>query len=652
MRASVLVGFLVLGVLASTGERAAAAQFDCGQPQSTGDSPLTSDCLAILRAAVGQPIPNCSGEYFCVCDVNGDGRITVDDALDVLRCAIGRCYCPIYPYCGSWLNCQCEPPGLACTSAEIFSRPGSDLDIGWTGMAHDMDGANGSSITLRVKRECSVTTTQECEHDDDCPGEETCEPTCDCNGDSSCELTGPTHQKKCQNNLKDCETNADCQASVPCVHTLGPPLPLASGGTPICVVSVFVDPITGTANSQTGEGEISTNLRSRVFLGITLDKPCPRCGAPDQNPEVGDQFTCSGGQFPNASCIVEGVSEDFGGTSSDCPPEIAANVSGPDIAIRFHRVSTGTATKTAKLPCKSAGLFAGNPTAPGSNPKCIDRLGPGDPVCTSNADCKRCTDDVATSCASNGDCTGKGVCGEAPDQPITCGFWCHCGFCDNNPALPCFETTDCPDGQACIAGSGPHNTANMGQQRPNDCFNDGFVCGSGIDEQCAATLNSTCSDQPYRFCDTNQDCEAFDAGFCNFEPQPCFEPRITDTGVPSPLGKYCAFENKACTTNVDCANEGDYCAPDSSRPETVALFCVPATISGPVNTAGGITGPGSVHLNSFVQVCRCGDGVVGCDEDCDDSNVFNGDGCDDLCQDEMVPSGSNELRERDREVSR
>jgi hypothetical protein len=628
----ILAALVLGGLLAASPGVAPAAQYDCGQPQSTGDSPLTSDALAVLRAAVGQSVANCTGIYFCVCDVDNNGTILTADALRVLRAAVGQV---VTLNCGP--NCPDEGPSeLPCTSAEIFTRPGSDLDSGWTGLAHNSDIILGASITVRVKRECSVTTSQECEHDEDCPGEETCEPTCDCNDDVTCEATGPTHQRKCQNNLTDCETNADCQASIPCVHVFGPPLPLASGGTPVCVVSVFADPITGTANSQTGEAEISTNLRSRVFLGITLDKPCPRCGTPAQNPEIGDQFTCSGGQFNNAACIVEGVSEDFGGTSTDCPPELSANVSGTGLAIRFSQVTTGTSTKTAKLPCKSAGLFSANPTVPGSNPKCIDKLAPGDPVCTSNADCKRCTGDSSTSCASNGDCTGNGFCAEAPDQPISCGFWCNCGFCDNIATLPCFETSDCTGDQVCVAGTGAQNTANMGQQRPNDCINDGFVCGSGgIDEQCATTLKSSCSDQPYRTCDTDQDCEGFNAGFCNFEARPCFESRITRTGVPSPLGEYCAFENKTCATNADCSSvEGDFCAPDSSRAQTVALFCVPATISGPVNTAGGITGPGAVRLNSFMQVCRCGDSVEGCDEECDDGNTTNGDGCDDLCQDE------------------
>ena len=146
-------------------------------------------------------------------------------------------------------------------------------------------------------------------------------------------------------------------------------------------------------------------------------------------------FTCQGGQNPGASCRVDGVSVDFGGTSSDCPPTLDGNISGSGLAIRFQQLTTGTTTKTAALPCKGIGTTA-NPLNPGTNPKCVDRTGSGDPVCTSNADCKRCTEDVTISCTSNGDCTGNGTCAEAPDQPITCGYWCNCGFCNQNPSLP------------------------------------------------------------------------------------------------------------------------------------------------------------------------------------------------------------------------
>ena len=38
-------------------------------------------------------------------------------------------------------------------------------------------------------------------------------------------------------------------------------------------------------------------------------------------------------------------------------------------------------------------------------------------------------------------CDGS-VCLAAPDQPVSCGFYCHCGFCDDDPNFPCFGDED------------------------------------------------------------------------------------------------------------------------------------------------------------------------------------------------------------------
>jgi cysteine-rich repeat protein len=57
----------------------------CSQPLSgEADGPKASDCLYILRAAVGS-VPCCN----CPCDVNGSGTFTASDALLCLRRAVG-----------------------------------------------------------------------------------------------------------------------------------------------------------------------------------------------------------------------------------------------------------------------------------------------------------------------------------------------------------------------------------------------------------------------------------------------------------------------------------------------------------------------------------------------------------------------------------
>ncbi len=597
---------------------ALAAKGDCSQPSSSGTTPRASDCLFILKTAVGSE--TCTPE--CICDVNGDGRVRASDALTCLKVAVGQ---------NIPLACDCPVDGVACTSAEFRALVGSDLDSGWTGVAHNAELIEGAAISFRTARRCS-TSDELCVEDEDCPGAETCDPTCDCLSDTECEVAGPSHEKRCITNLQECDSNEDCPAGVDCKHLFGPPLPLSSAGNPVCVLSLFDSDITGTADTSTGDSVISVNLRSRVFLGIAIDQPCPRCGRVAQNPKVGDTFTCTGGQFPNAACTVDAVSPDFGGVSYDCPPSTNGNISGQGLAIIFDEVTTGTTTKTAKLPCANF-LFGDNPLNGPAH--CTDDF--TGPTCSSNADCLRCINDATKACSSNADCSSVGgACGEAPDQPITCGYWCHCGFCGDDPDLPCFEDSDCPGELTCEVGSG-NATANAAQTQPNECGSGAlFICGLEAKELCHDTFQGTCSGQSFRACSNDSTCSANNAGVCQFEFKPCFESQISRTGAPSPIGSYCASDpskDTQCTTNADCAG-ADVCVDDSSRPTTAALFCVPATSSSTINSAGGLTGPGAIALKSFVKICRCGDGEIGCDETCDDGNAVGGDGCDENCQTE------------------
>jgi len=66
--------------------RARSAQGDCGQPVTNGSAPTASDCLYILRTAVGSEA--CTPE--CICDVNAAGGVTATDALTCLKKAVGQ----------------------------------------------------------------------------------------------------------------------------------------------------------------------------------------------------------------------------------------------------------------------------------------------------------------------------------------------------------------------------------------------------------------------------------------------------------------------------------------------------------------------------------------------------------------------------------
>ncbi len=510
----------------------------------------------------------------------------------------------------------------ACDGGILELRPGSTLDYGWTGGAHGDDPGTGTSFAFAIQRRCANDSSP-CDGDEDCGGAE-CVRTCDCASDTSCEITGPVGGRRCLGSFAECSTNADCGFGA-CVSMTGPPVPQSNYGTPICTVPYFDAPLTGAIDTATGEVNLASTLRWNVRLGIAIDKPCPLCGSPDQAPTTGDTFTCDGGLNNGKPCTVDGVSDEFGGTSYDCPPDTSFGVGGFGNAVPLPELTTGTSTRTAQLPCKSFG-FTGNPLNPASNPKCTDRTGPEDPICTSNADCRRCSGDPAIACDADDDCPGSGACAEAPDQPVTCGYWCHCGFCNGDPQRACFEDGDCGEGGVCQQGTGTGTQPNAPQQRHNDCSFDKFICG-GEDETCATSQTGACSDQPYRSCSSNTDCEASSAGLCELAPRPCFGPRIERQGNPASLGAYCSTAGTPCSSNADC--DGDACRPDTMSPDLAAVFCMPATTSSVLNSALGITGPVALEWKSSIRMCRCDVYAPECEVLCgppDPCGDWNGDG--------------------------
>ncbi len=596
---------------------ATASAGQCGQPVSQTEGPGAADSLAILQEAVGGATA-CDAKP-CICDVNGSGKVSAIDALITLKKAVGQDVA---------LVCSCPPIDyLGCSSVEATILPGSMLDLGWTGLSHDLPLAAGFKLQFDVVSRCSNDQSI-CEKNADCPANGTCKRTCDCVDDTTCELAGPVGPKRCRTTLAECTSNADCAAGVPCMDTFSPPQPLSSGGTPTCIVPFFQESIHGTADVASGEVLLEgATLLWRIVLGITLDQPCPRCGQTGQQPAIGDAFTCEGGQSPGEACTVDAVHPYFGGTSYDCPPNLSSAIMGNGQTVRLQALTTGNTTRTAQLPCSDFS-FQSHPSR--GNGKCGDN----NAACTSNADCTRCSEDPTTACASNADCTDKGACAEAPDQPVTCGFWCHCGFCNNDPNLPCFQDGDCGDGKICMVGTGGSTAQNAPQKKPNDCSGDKFICGLSEDETCDSTPTGACSEQPWRNCQDDLVCETNGAGTCVLEPRSCFEPRVTRHGEPSALAGHCEADGGPCSNNADCATIGDACLSRTMAPALEALGCMPASSSNAVNSVHGTTGPASLRLEQLLRWCSCGDSELGCSEQCDDGNQIPGDGCDERCREE------------------
>jgi uncharacterized repeat protein (TIGR01451 family) len=87
-----------------------AANGDCSQPLSTGAAPTASDCLFILRTAVGSQVCDPA----CVCDTNGAGGTSATDALLCLKAAVAE---PVT------LSCPCETVGEASIAIAINPNP-------------------------------------------------------------------------------------------------------------------------------------------------------------------------------------------------------------------------------------------------------------------------------------------------------------------------------------------------------------------------------------------------------------------------------------------------------------------------------------------------------------------------------------------------
>jgi hypothetical protein len=130
----------LLGVIVAVAPSTPAfgASGDCSQPVSNGAKPVASDCLFILRTAVGSQTCNPA----CICDVNGSGgKATASDALACLKTSVGG---------NGLLDCTCGTPE---TDGDNFDDNAKDPTRWGTDDVH----ANGhlSEEVTRVHYTCS-----------------------------------------------------------------------------------------------------------------------------------------------------------------------------------------------------------------------------------------------------------------------------------------------------------------------------------------------------------------------------------------------------------------------------------------------------------------------------------------------------------------
>ena len=118
LKAALAPLFLTLILIAPAGKLASpvvAAQCDCGQPITSGGSPTATDCLAILRIAVG--LSSCSPCPAEACAPGGSLPTTATDALACLRAATGTAghlNCPNQVTTTSSTTTTTSPVGSLC----------------------------------------------------------------------------------------------------------------------------------------------------------------------------------------------------------------------------------------------------------------------------------------------------------------------------------------------------------------------------------------------------------------------------------------------------------------------------------------------------------------------------------------------------------
>jgi len=354
---------------------------------------------------------------------------------------------------------SCAPLSLgadACScpvgTFDVSARAGADLDTGWTGIGHDQPALEGFLFPADAY---------------------------------GCSSGGP-------------DTNCSFVARYQ-TPFFGPPLPLSTGGVPVCVVNEVFGEATGALDLATGAFNYDYDLTSKAHTGLFLEQPCPLCEGDIAIDDDVKDGTCTGGPSDGASCDADASSSLFGETSFDCFPDPASNIG--NLPIVFRNATTGTLIET---------LVAGSPSCSGfgfTNAQCF---------------CDTCDNLAATPCRTHADCTAVGA--------TTCG-----GLRCLDPPFagdPCTSSLDCGGGTCGLRGE---------PTKSNACLST--VCSPIADNEGECTtgpFTSTCGPtETFRQCTSSGDCPVL-GDTCVPARRLCFpDPSVVRTGTASfPDGIY------------------------------------------------------------------------------------------------------------------
>ncbi|MBI5505693.1 MAG: hypothetical protein HY899_12910, partial [Deltaproteobacteria bacterium] len=249
------------------------------------------------------------------------------------------------------------------------------------------------------------------------------------------------------------------------------------------------------------------------------------------------------------ACDVNATSPDFGPTSFDCQPTVAANISGTGLKLGLT-FTDSTQTVTAGIP---------------TGPLCS--AGP--------CHCAECSGDNSVGCSSDADCSVVGA-----------------GTCTANSHAAAKQNS-C-DGLVCEDDGTGTDQGKCGAATPIRLYCDGQVRGNGEGYiPCDANGQADCDS-------LDADCDGGDCGLCGSDPLAgaggqgfarCFLPSITATGVPGifsseGVASFCS----ASTSNVGVNAAGGLPGPGRVRLDfDFDLYC--ADHSTPYDLPGGSNCP-------------------------------------------------------------
>ncbi len=497
-------------------------------------------------------------------------------------------------------SCQCACPSQL-TLAGNASDPVSVRDTGFSGLWHRLPTISNGQMTVALSacagssRPCGTCTVsgpitnpnagageidnRRCSQDPSlkCSVDATCTAAANkCSGGTNdgatCAVTSCASPGTCTagtcvggpNGGQGCCNGGFCRTTGTCNFYLGSALPIAAGGVTTCVVHQFNGTISGTANVESGDASTTALLTARVYNGIAIDNPCPRCSDAGAFNDTVTTGTCDGGPHIGMACDANGAipdRPDFGRTSLDCPPNPAGLVGTLTIDLSSKTSTVIKTLSTASPTCSNA---------PGN--RCL---------------CDTCNNQAAEVCDDNSDC---------PESPGPLPAICGGKRCLAGPNLGagCNNNTECPGvvqgcgkvGEPTKPSGCTDNTSIFGFPNNHLDCSDGDLDGVG---ECEDGPNDTscslASGHAQRSCLGDADCGGALLS-CESHPRKCF---LTGGGTFNP------FADQGSDTLI-AVGMADAPMNDVSNPTLGAVFCVGPTGSSSLNNVVGLPGPSRMTI--------------------------------------------------------